>query len=244
MRTWRGVSVLAVALTATPGAALPLVCQDGEQALPQERAAVAGQKLGGTYRCRAEGLTITLILTPDGRFEERFESDEGALSGAERTEFEQSSATGRWRVEHDNLYLFKRPERAPVLTLIDSTRDPTVRMRVVVRNADGTPARGLFVGEGLGANPQSQLGEDGILTVPTEQLWSSGVRQIVRQGDDLPLASFTATEGGPNVFHFSYQPSDVEPFEIRAHLMGASGDVIVIPFGITGAILRRTKAEP
>jgi len=58
-----------------------------------------------------------------------------------------------------------------------------------------------------------------------------------------PLASFTVTSTGPNVFQFAYKPSEVEPFEIRAYLTGSQEQAIGIPLGMGGAILRHVPPQ-
>jgi hypothetical protein len=219
-------------------AAQPMLCGDPATIRTGEHPGVAAGTLVGTFRCSGEGLTITLRLGADGRFEQSFDAESAAFGEAERREFAEAGRTGRWRLEGDTLHLFERPTRAPTIVLVEQARDPSVRMRVEVREADGRPARGVFVGEGADANPQSQL-EDGVLIVPKSYDWTPGLRRIVRQGDDLPLASFTATRDGANVFRYVYRPSEVEPFDIRARVMDPGGDAIGVPLGIGGALLRR-----
>lgn len=219
-----------------------LLCGKAGAAEEAGRLDVAAEALAGTYRCAEEGVSITLRLDADGHFEQRFDAEPGVFGEAERAEFEAAGLAGRWRLERGTLYLFERPERAPAIELVETAHDPAVWMRVEVREADGRPARGLFVGDGPDANPRSSL-DDGVLIVPKDYSWAPGPRQIVRTGDELALASFTPARDGANVFRFTYRPSEVEPFEIRAQPVDAAGGAIAVPFGIGGALLRRVAPE-
>ena len=237
MRAWHALAVCALA-TISPAAAQPLLCDEPGLTPPADRVPATPASLVGTYRCVGEGLSITLRLDADGRFEQRYAVEATSFSEAERTDLEQSGRVGRWRLEQDVLVLFERPRREPVIRLLKTEMDPSVWMRVEVRLNDGRPAQGVYVGKGADANPQSQL-DDGVLTIPKTYAWKSGVRQIVRQGDDMKLFAFTPTEGGSNVFKFIYSPSEVEPFEIRGKIVDATAGAIAVPLGIGGALLKR-----
>jgi hypothetical protein len=220
--------------------AQPALCGGDTPQRPVAPSTPSPQTMAGTYSCTEEGITITLRLDGDGRFVQRFDADPAAFAPAERDDFAEAGLVGRWRVAGESIYLFEKPERAPTLELAQSARDESVRMRIEVRTPDGGAARGLFVGEGPDANPQSEL-DGGVLTVPLSDSFTPGIHQIVRRGDDLALASFEVTPGGPNIFRFVYLPSEVEPFETRASIMDAGGGAIAVPFGIGAAILRRVS---
>jgi len=150
----------------------------------------------------------------------------------------ETTLAGQWRLEGTRLHFFARPLRAPKLALAEARRDPAVELRIEVMTPDGKPAQGLFVGEGQDANPRSSL-DDGVLTIPKGQAWQPGTHWIVRDGDELRLASFAIEAGGPNSFRYVYEPSEVEPFDQRGMVAGAHGEVVVVPLGIGGAALRR-----
>jgi hypothetical protein len=193
----------------------------------------------GTYRCSEEGMTITLHLTADYRFEQHmvadeamFEADGGGLS-------RETSLKGQWRVENGALRLFATPLREPRISLVEAGRDPTVALRIEVRMAVGQPPSDLYVGDGEDANPRSSL-DGGLLTVPAEEGAGPGRRWIIRNGDDRRLASFEITPGGNNSWRYVYEPSELEPFDQRALF---TGDAVVVPLGIAGAVLRRVPGE-
>lgn len=237
VRAWHALAVAASA-TISPATAQPLLCGEPSQAAPADRVPAVPASVVGKYRCVGEGLSITLRLDADGRFEQRYEAEAESFNEAERSELEQAGRVGRWQLENDTIILFERPLREPAVRLVEAGVDPSVWMRVEVRLDDGRPAQGLYVGEGIAANPQSQL-DDGVLIVPKTYAWEPGVRQIVRQGDDRKLSSFTPGVGGPNVFKFAYSPSEVEPCEIRAQVVDATAGAIIVPLGIGGALLKR-----
>jgi hypothetical protein len=194
--------------------------------------------LAGSYRCSAEGLTIELRLEPDGRFVQRFSSD--GTDVPEEDGLPNGTRRGRWALEEGGLRLFEKPTRAPELRLVTSGRDRSVWMRVEVREPDGTPAPDLLVGQGEEANPISSV-TNGIVVVPRSYSFEPGLRRILRAGDELPLASFTVGRTGPNSFRYEYRPSEVEPFSEQAMVAGGGMPAIVVPLGIGGAVLRRTK---
>ncbi len=237
MRAWHALVVAAFA-TISPATAQTLLCDEPSRTPPPDYVPATPASLVGTYRCVGEGITITLHLDANGRFQQRYEAEATSFNKAERAELEQAGHVGRWRLEQDRLVLFERPRREPAVRLVKTGVDPSVWMRVEVRLNDGRPAQGVYVGEGIEANPQSQL-DNGVLAVPKTHAWEPGVRQIVRQGDDMKLFSFTPAEGGPNVFKFAYSPSELEPFGIRARVVDAARGAIAVPLGIGGALLKR-----
>jgi hypothetical protein len=194
----------------------------------------------GTYRCSEEGMTITLRLNADHRFEQHMVADEGMFEADGGGLSRETSLKGQWRVENGALHLFAMPLREPRISLVEAGRDPTVALRIEVRMADGQPPSDLYVGEGEDANPRSSL-DGGLLTVPAKDGRASGRRWIVRTGDDRRLASFEITPGGNNSWRYVYEPSELEPFDQRALF---TGDAVVVPLGIAGAVLRRVPAEP
>lgn len=151
----------------------------------------------------------------------------------------ETSLSGRWRVENGTLHLFEQPVRAPHIRLVEAQHDPSVELRVEIRTPDGGPARGLFIGEGEHVNVRSSL-DDGLLLIPKGSGWKPAKRWIVRSGDELRLAAFdTTTGGGPNSFRYVYEPSEVEPFHQQGSVAGEHGEIIVVPLGISGAVLQR-----
>lgn len=194
----------------------------------------------GTYRCSEEGMTITLRLTADRRFEQHMVADEAMFEAEGGGLSRESILKGQWRVENGALHLFARPLREPRISLVEAGRDPTVALRIEVRTVDGQSPSDLYVGEGEDANPRSSL-DAGMLIVPAEEGAGPGWRWIVRNGDDRRLASFEITPGGNNSWRYVYEPSELEPFDQRALF---TGDAVVVSLGIAGAVLRRVPAEP
>lgn len=232
---------LAAAMAATPAFAnpdsAPVACS-GPELRDQEPDPASVAVSPGLYRCSEEGITITLRLDADGRFEERMTADEAMFEREGGGMGNETTLGGQWRLEGNRLHLFARPRRAPKLTLAEARRDSAVELRVEVMTPDGKPAQGLFVGEGQDANPRSSL-DDGVLAMPMGQAWQPGTHWIVRDGDELRLASFAIEAGGPNSFRYVYEASEVEPFDQRGMVAGAHGEVVVVPLGIGGAALRR-----
>jgi hypothetical protein len=233
-----------LALSTPPAAAspddVPLACSGPD--MSDTDAEKVEAPLPGTYRCSEEGITITLTLEPDGRFEQRMTSDEAVFEregGGLGTEY---ALSGQWRAEHGRLYLFQQPTRAPRIRLAEARNDPSVELRVEIRTPGGQPAADLFIGEGAEANPRSSLG-DGLLIVPSGEAWKAGRHWIVRNGDELRLASFDTAPGGNNSFRYVYEPSEVEPFQQRGMVAGIHGEIVVVPLGIGGAVLRRIDAS-
>ena len=227
--------LLSAPARAGPDDSPPLLCADRHMPEPHEPVPVpSGPVLAGNYRCQAEGITITLKLTADGRFEQRIATaraqDREALDGA--------NLTGRWRVQDGELHLYQQPTRPPRLQLVESRRDPSVWMRVELRLANGQPAEGLLVGDGEEANPVAAP-ENGVVLVPRSYNFDAGLKQVIRSGDEVRLARFTVTRGGVNSFRFVYTPSDVEPFDIRAGVLDARASAVAVPLGMGGALLRR-----
>lgn len=185
-------------------------------------------------------MTITLRLTADQRFEQHMVADEAMFEAEGSGLSRQTSLKGQWRVENGALHLFATPLREPHIRLVEARRDPTVALRIEVRTADGQSPSDLYVGEGEDANPRSSL-DDGLLTVPAEEGTAPGRRWIVRNGDDRRLTSFEITPGGNNSWRYVYEPSELEPFDQRALF---TGDAVVVPLGIAGAVLRRVPGGP
>ena len=201
-----------------------------------------GPALPGTYRCSEEGITITLRLDADGRFEQQMRANERFFEREDGSRGTRASLSGRWRVENGTLHLFEQSARPPHINLVEARHDPSVELRVEIRTPDGMAARGLFIGAGEHVNVRSSL-EDGLLLIPKGIAWEPGKRWIVRSGDELRLAAFDANPGGPNSFRYTYEPSEVEPFHQRGFVAGVSGEIIVVPLGISGAVLQRTDGR-
>lgn len=245
------ISCLAVAVAmASPVRAnpdsVPLLC--GGSDVDAEARSINAMPTPGTYRCNDEGVTITLRITADGHFKERMVSDEPMFESMSDANSEagasgmanETSLAGQWRVENGRLHLFARPQREPRIRLTEASRDTTVALRVEVRTREGQASSDLYVGEGEGANPRSGL-SDGVLVVPAEDGAAPGQHWIVRTGDDLRLVSFDVVPGGNNSWRYVYEPSELEPFDQRALVVG---DAVVVPLGIAGAVLRRVRDEP
>ncbi|PZU07386.1 MAG: hypothetical protein DI606_16620 [Sphingobium sp.] len=196
--------------------------------------------LPGTYRCSEEGVTITLRLIADRRFEQRMVADEPMFETEGGGLSREFNLKGEWRVENGEGHLFARPLHEPRLSLVEANRDPSVALRIEVRTADGQSPSDLYVGQGEDANPRSAL-DDGVLTVPAEEGTAPGRRWIFRSGDNRRLASVDVTPGGTNSWSYIYEPSELEPFDHRALF---TGDAVVVPLGIAGAVLRRVGGEP
>jgi len=232
---------LAALVTAAPAHAHPdsgpLLCEGPELT---QHANIAGVEpaLPGTYRCSEDGITITLRLDANGRFEQHMHANERLFEREDGSRGTETSLSGRWRVENGTLHLFEQPARAPRISLVEARRDPAVELRVEIRTPDGTAARGLFIGEGEHVNVRSSL-DDGLLLTPKGVDWEPGKRWIVREGDELRLAAFDVAASGPNSFQYVYEPSEVEPFHQQGLIAGEYGEIIVVPLGISGAVLQR-----
>jgi len=194
----------------------------------------------GLYRCSGEGITISLRLDANGRFEQRFEAEKVVPNASSDAEMKDLLfvRTGRWQIEGSALHLFARPDRAPVVTLIDAKRDSSVRMRMEIRQANGRPASGTAVAEGEAANSYSEP-EEGVVLVPKDAFWTPGRRWIVRMGDDLKMFGFDVIEAEPKSFRFRYEPSEVEPFEDEAYIADPQASAIGVAVGTGGALLHR-----
>lgn len=216
----------------------PLLCAGPELTQYADIAAIE-PALPGTYQCSEEGITITLRLDADGRFEQHMRANEQLFEREDGSRGTGTRLTGRWRVKNGTLHLFEQPDRTPQIRLVETRRDPSVELRVEIRKPDGTAARGLFIGEGEHVNVRSSL-DDGLLLIPKGVEWEPGKRWIVRSGDELRLAAFDAAKGGPNSFRYVYEPSEIEPFHQQGLVAGERGKIIVVPLGIGGAVLQRT----
>jgi len=215
----------------------PLLCA-GLDLTQDADIAATEPALPGTYRCSEEGITITLRLDVDGRFEQHMRANELLFEHEDGSRGTKASLSGRWRIENGTLHLFEQPVRAPHIRLVEAQHDPSVELRVEIRTPDGAPARGLFIGEGEHVNVRSSL-DDGLLLIPKGIAWNPGKRWIVRTGDELRLAAFDAVAGGPNSFRYVYEPSEIEPFHQQGLVAGEHGEIIVVPLGISGAVLQR-----
>lgn len=232
---------LAILVAAAPAQANPdngpLLCAGPELI---QFASIAGGEpsMPGTYQCSEEGITFTLRLDADGRFAQHMRAKELLFEREDGSRGTETSLSGRWRIENGNLHLFEQPVRSPRIGLIEARHDPSVELRVEIRTPDGTAARGLFVGAGEHVNVRSSL-DDGLLLIPKGSGWEPGKRWIVRSGDELRLAAFSAVAGGPNSFQYVYEPSEIEPFHQQGMIAGEHGEIIVVPLGIGGAVLQR-----
>lgn len=235
------ILALAVVVAAAPAQASPdsgpLLCE-GPDLTQHANIAAVELALPGTYRCSEESITITLRLDANGRFEQRMTANELLFEREDGSRRTETSLSGRWRVENGTLHLFEQPTRAPLISLVEARRDPSVELRVEIRTPDGAAARGLFIGEGEHVNVRSSL-DNGVLLTPKGTAWEPGKRWIVRTGDELRLAAFDAAAGGPNSFEYVYEPSEVEPFHQQGLVAGEYGEIIVVPLGISGAVLQR-----
>lgn len=215
----------------------PLLCA-GPELTQYANIATIEPALPGTYQCSEEGITITLHLDADGRFEQHMRANERLFEDEDGSRGPETSLSGQWRVENGNLHLFEQPVTAPHISLVETRRDPSVELRVEIRTPDGAPAQGLFIGEGEYVNVRSWL-EDGLLLIPKGVEWEPGKRWIVRSGDELRLAAFDAAKDGPNSLRYVYEPSEIEPFHQRGFIGGQDREIIVVPLGIGGAVLHR-----
>lgn len=235
-----GIAVLATAMSAPVYANPdngPLLCE-GSELVQHAGIAAIEPALPGTYRCSEEGITITLRLDANGRFEQRMAANERLFERDDGSGGTETSLSGRWRVENGTLHLFEQPAKAPHIGLVEARHDPAVELRVEIRTPDGAAARGLFIGEGEHVNVRSSL-DDGLLVIPKGVAWEPGQRWIVRMGDELRLAAFDAIMDGSNSFKYVYEPSEVEPSHQQGLVAGEHGEIIVVPLGISGAVLRR-----
>jgi len=217
---------------------VPLLCGGSDVDL-------AGRSSGaspifGTYQCSEEGVTITLHLIADGRFEQRLVADEPMFERNDGGMGDDASLTGQWRIENGRLHLFAKPTREPQIRLVETNRDAAVALRVEIHTRDGQSPRDIYIGEGDETNPRSALA-DGVLLVPAQEGVTPGRYWIVRTGDNRRLVSFDITSGGNNVWRFVYEPSELEPFDQRAMV---TDDAIVVSLGIAGAVLRRVPDMP
>lgn len=233
-----------VLLAAIPCAAranpdsVPLLCGGSDVDLDTRPSGTS--PLPGIYRCSEEGMTITLRLTADRHFEQHMVADDAMFEAEGGRLSHETSLKGEWRIENGALHLFARPLREPRISLVEARRDPSVALRIEVRTTDGQSPSDLYVGEGEEANPRSSL-DDGVMTIPAEEGAVPGKRWIVRSGDDRRLVSLDVSPGGTNSWRYVYEPSELEPFDQRALF---TGDAVVVPLGIAGAVLRRVPAEP
>src|SRR5690606_33160544 len=120
---------LAVVVSAAPAQAnpdsSPLLCAGPELT---QYANIVGVEpaLPGTYRCSEEGITITLRLDADGRFEQHMRANERLFEREDGSRGTETSLSGRWRIENGTLYLFEQPAKAPHIRLVEARRDPSV----------------------------------------------------------------------------------------------------------------------
>lgn len=215
----------------------PLLCA-GPGLTRYASSAAIEPALPGTYQCSEEGITITLRLDADGRFEQHMRANARLFEHEDGSRSTERSLSGQWRVEDGTLHLFEHPVRAPRISLVEARHDPSVELRVEIRTPDGTAARNLFIGEGEHVNVRSSL-EDGLLLIPEGVAWEPGKRWIVRSGDELRLSAFDAAADGANSFRYVYEPSEIEPFHQQGFVTGEHEAIIVVPLGMGGAVLQR-----
>lgn len=78
-----------------------------------DRPAPTAPMLVGTYQCSEDGVTVTLRLDADGRFEERMKGEGSRGPGDFAMPSKPTILSGRWRIEGWILRLFQQPTSEP-----------------------------------------------------------------------------------------------------------------------------------
>lgn len=150
------------------------------------------------------------------------------------------SLTGFWTLDGPYIHIHNKP--GPVRLKLDGvpTRNPSVALSVVAKNADGSPAEGLGV---TWADAQGlYMMSDGRHTTQAGGIDKATTVEVVRSSDRKILQTVEVKPGGPNSFRFTYYPSDEEPFDISAVALDARGDMLEVEVGTAQAKLTRVSS--
>lgn len=199
--------------------------------------------LVGVYRCREEGLAVTLRLQADGRFV--FDAKLSDPDG------DESALRGLWRIDGRELVLSAEPSAPPALVLRRAVHDPAVAVSVAVTTPDGGPPDRLDIAVDLTRHdaPVGYLYDGMFRAAVGEKLYwgQEGADpprsfRLVRSSDDRELLRMPLRPGQPNSFSYEYRPSPTEPFEdVRAIVIDPRAGTIAVPLGQGGALLKRSR---
>jgi len=209
--------------------AVPAVAQNPSNSVPvfvaDERALI------GKYRFveNKEGLTVDVHLNADHTALYR------VTTGEAGEEF--LLAKGFWTVQGDIIHIHNRPGPVRLDVAGTPTRDPATGLSIVVDQKDGSEVTGLGV-TWPDSNSLYYMAE-GRHSVTAAEIGDATEFSIVRTSDSKTLQTIKLTRGGPNSFRFTYYPSDVEPFDIRAMALDARADRIEVELGTASAKLDR-----
>ena len=148
-------------------------------------------------------------------------------------------ADGIWDYRGDRVHIHNAPGPVSLVQAGNPTTDAAVALTIVATLPDGSPAEGLAV-TWPGADALFYM-SDGRHRRTREEGAVAGEVSIVRESDSKELVTFTVKRGGPNVYRFTYRPSDPEPFDIQAAAMDMRADVLEVEAGSAAAKLRRVR---
>jgi hypothetical protein len=187
----------------------------------------------GKYRFveRADGMKIDVHLN----------ADHSALYQIKTGESDADfiRAEGFWTLDGDVIHIHNRPGPVRLEQLASPTRDDTIGLSVTVTTADGSPAEGLGV-TWPGSNSLYYM-SGGLNTSSAVELGKVTRFSIVRLSDRKVLRDVPLVRGGPNSFRFTYDPSDVEPFDIPAIALDDRADQLEVEVGTASAKLRHLR---
>lgn len=101
----------------------------------------------------------------------------------------------------------------------------------VAQLPDGSPA------EGLGVTWPNATGRYYMSDGKTESGPVVGVVSVPRDVDGKELATFVMKASAPNNYRFTYYPSDVEPFDLKARALDARAELLEVELGSASAKL-------
>ncbi len=211
--------------------AVPAVAQNPSNSVP---VFVADERvLIGKYRFveNKEGLTVDVHLNADRTALYRV-----TIGGAEE---EFLLAKGFWTVQGDTIHIHNRPGPVRLDVAGTPTRDPATGLSIVVDQKDGSEVTGLGV-TWPDSNSLYYMAE-GRHSVTAAEIGDATEFSIVRTSDSKTLQTIKLTRGGPNSFRFTYYPSDVEPFDIRAMALDEGANRIEVELGTASAKLDRVR---